>query len=179
MPGKDLLRTAHSTGGMVDVIALVLRMIHITFAVVWIGAVAFSVGVLRVIMPRVAMDARKQVLRQLIPTVIHYVPLSAAMTILFGAILYLYMGSFNPTILVETLWGLLLLTSLVLTLATFAYGMTVGVGTSRSILGHLKEKVCEHADEMGRLQKRFNMAQVVVLVLGIIILGMMVFATAG
>ncbi len=154
-------------------------MLHIVFAVAWMGSVAYSVGVLQVAMPRVRMDARKEVMRHLIPTTIHFVPMSAVMTILFGAILYLYMGSFNPTILVETLWGLLLLTSLVLTLATFAYGMTVGVGTSRSILGHLKEEVCEHAAEMGRLQKRFNMAQVVVLVLGIIILGMMVFATAG
>ncbi len=43
-------------GSMVDVVALVLRMLHIVFAVAWMGSVAYSVGVLQVGRPSVIMD---------------------------------------------------------------------------------------------------------------------------
>ncbi len=163
---------------MVDYIHLTLRFLHVFFGIVWIGAVAFSVMVLRVVMSRVPTEARMEVMRRLIPTTTHYVPMSAVMTIVFGAVLYLYMGDFSSANLLETEWGRVLLGSLILTLGTFAYGMVVVVGTAKTIHGHLQEEKCDHRDQVRVLQNRLNLGQLVVLALGIIITGMMVFATA-
>jgi len=164
---------------MVDIIGLVIRFFHIMFGIAWIGAVMYGVGVLRRALGRMDNAARKETMKQIIPVVGWYLPGSAAMTILFGVILYLYLGSFNPSILVGTPWGLILLTSLVLALAAFAIGMVFGIGSANRILAHLKEEACAHGAEVGALQKRFNMAQFVNLGLGFAIIALMVAATRG
>lgn len=116
-------------------------------------------------------------MRQLIPAVIVFVPISAVLTIGFGAALYLVMGNFEATILWGTTWGLVLLVALVLALALFAFGMGVVIPASRKILGHLNEEACSHGQEMGRLQRRFNNGQVVAMVWGFVILSLMIVAT--
>jgi uncharacterized membrane protein len=127
-----------------DPIAVTVRFFHIVFGIAWIGAVAYAVGVLRRVMLRVDPPARKATMRQLIPVVVQYVPGSAAMTILTGAILYLVIGGFDVAYMTGSRWGLALLVALVLTLVTFAYGMVVGVGTAKKILTHLEEEPCGH-----------------------------------
>ena len=96
---------------MADVIALVVRFFHIAFAIAWIGGVMYGVGVLRRVFPRMDPPARKETMKRLIPVVTQYLPGSAAMTILTGAILYLYLGGFDPNQLVGSGWGLVLLTA--------------------------------------------------------------------
>lgn len=162
---------------MADVLALVVRYLHIFSAILWIGALGFSVMVLRRVMPKLEMPARKAVLRQLIPVVIRFIPAAAIMTIVFGAILYLLLGNFDPSTLWGSTWGLALLTALVLALALFAFGILVVIRASRKILGHLNEEACTHGPEMGALTKTFNNGQVVALVWGAIILVFMVVAT--
>lgn len=161
---------------MVDYIHLALRWLHIVFGVFWIGAVAFSVLVLRVVFPRAGMEARKEVLKHLIPVVLRYVPLTAIMTILFGTLLYLYIGRFDAAELVGTLWGQILFAALILTLGTFAFGMLTGFRASKALLGHLKEEACTHQPEVGKLQRVFNLSQITLLVLGAIIIALMVAA---
>lgn len=160
---------------MADLVTLSLRYLHILFAIAWIGAVLYGVGVLRVALPRAPMEARKEVLRHLLPVATHYVPMSAILTILFGTLLYLYMGRFNPSILVGTPWGLALLVAFVLTVGTFAFGMVFAMGAARRIQPHLEESTCEHQAVVAGLQRRFNLGQMVVLGLGILILGLMVY----
>ena len=46
---------------MADVVMLVVRYLHILSAILWIGALGFSVMVLRRVMPRLGMPARKEV----------------------------------------------------------------------------------------------------------------------
>ena len=162
---------------MADVLTVVLRYAHILSAILWIGALAFSVMFLRSAMGRVPLPARKETMRQLIPAVIVFVPISAVLTIGFGAALYLVMGNFEATILWGTTWGLVLLVALVLALALFAFGMGVVIPASRKILGHLNEEACSHGQEMGRLQRRFNNGQVVAMVWGFVILSLMIVAT--
>ncbi|HEV8595203.1 MAG TPA: hypothetical protein VGR51_06705 [Thermoplasmata archaeon] len=163
---------------MADVIALVLRFFHIMFGIAWIGAVFYGVGVLRRVMPRIDMPARKATMKQLIPVVTRYIPGSAVMTILMGAILYLYLGAARGLGL-TTLWGLLILTALGVALTAFGFGMVFGIGTAKKILAHLNEESCTHGPEVGALTARFNQAQVVVLILGIAIIGLMVYAGEG
>jgi hypothetical protein len=97
------------------------------------------------------------------------------MTILFGAVLYLYIGVFDPAILLGSTWGLLLLAALILTLATFAFGLIWGIGSSKKILIHLNEEACDHREELMGLQRRFNRVMIAALFLGLIIIGMMVY----
>lgn len=159
------------------VVAVVLRFLHILFGIMWIGAVAYGVGVLRRVMPRVDPPARKAVMRQLTPVMLRYIPVSAVMTIVFGSVLYLWLGGFDPDLLLGSKWGLVLLTALGLTLFTFSFGMLVGVGSAKRILGHLEEEQCAHGPEVGALQARFNRAQVIVLGFGLAIIALMVVAT--
>lgn len=161
---------------MVDVLALVVRYLHIFSAILWIGALGFSVMVLRRVLPRIGMPARKETLKQLIPVVIRFIPIAAVSTIVWGAILYLLLGNFDPGVLWGSTWGLVLLAALLLTLALFAFGVGVVIRASKKILGHLDEEACTHAAEMGSLQKVFNNGQVVALVWGVAILSLMVIA---
>lgn len=164
---------------MADVLAFVLRLLHILAGIAWIGAVAFSLGVVRRAMGRVDLDARKRTMRQLIPIAIHYVPMAAASTIVLGALLYLYMGRFDAYLLTETAWGQLILSALVLSLVAFGLGMILVVGAGRRILAHLEEPACEHGPEMGVLQKRFNLGQVLALSLGLIVVALVIEAAHG
>lgn len=162
---------------MADLLALVVRYLHIFSAILWIGALGFSVMVLRRVLPRLEMPARKETLRQLIPVVIRFIPATAVLTIAFGAILYLLLGNFDPNVLWGSTWGLALLAALILSLALFAFGLLVVIRASRRILGHLNEAACTHGPEMGRLTKTFNNGQVVALVWGAAILVLMILAT--
>ena len=162
---------------MADVVALMLRFFHILFGITWIGAVAYGVVVLRSALGRVEPPARKATMRQVIPVVIRYVPGSAVLTILMGALLYGWLGGFDPGLLVGTGWGLVLLAALILALITFGIGMLFGVRMARKILVHLEEESCTHQPEVGGLQARFNQVQFVVLGLGLAIIALMVVAT--
>jgi len=162
---------------MADLVHLVLRYLHILFGIVWIGAVAYGVGVLRRAMPLVEPPARKATMRRLIPILVQYIPGSAIATILTGALLYGVLGGWSPALMFESAWGLVLLTALVLALTTFGIGMLVGVRTAKRILVHMEEEACTHQPEVGSLQTRFNRTNVVVLVLGMAILALMVVAT--
>jgi uncharacterized membrane protein len=164
-------------GAMADVVVTIaLRFLHIAFAVMWIGAVAYGVLVLGVAMARVEMGARKETMRHLIPVATHYVPLSAVMTIVFGAILYLYVGEFDVDYLTGSLWGRLIFAAMVLAIVTFVFGMTFVIGAAKKVRAHLEEEKCTHGPEVGKLQARFNNGQIVVLALGLAILGLMVSA---
>ncbi len=161
---------------MVDVVGLVVRFFHIVFGIAWIGAILYGVGVLRRALERMEAADRKATMRALIPVVTRYIPGTAAMTIVFGAILYLYLGNFQPAVLLSS-WGLVLLTALVLALAAFGLGMVLGIGSAKKILSHLQEEACTHGAEVGALQKRFNLAQFIALGLGMAIVALMVIAT--
>ena len=174
---KPTYEVALSPRAMADVVGVVVRALHILFGVAWIGGVMYGVGVIRRVMPRVDMAARKATMKQLIPVVTQYLPGSAVMTIVTGAILYLYLGGFDPAVLWGSAWGLVLLTALVLAVATFTFGMIVGIGTAKRIMAHLQEEACGHGPEVGALTKLFNRSQVVVLLLGIVIISLMVIAT--
>ena len=162
---------------MADVIGLTVRFFHIVFGVAWIGAIMYSVGAVRRALARMDPAARKETMKHLIPVVTRYVPGSAAMTILLGAILYLYLGGFNPDALIGSDWGRILLVALILALIAFGIGMVLGIGSAKKVLAHLQEESCAHGPEVGVLQKRFNLAQFIVLGLGLWILALMVIAT--
>jgi len=161
------------------VVALVLRFLHIWFGIAWIGAVVYGVAVLRRALARVDTAVRKELMKQLIPVVTQFLPGSAVMTILFGALLYLYLGAFDVPYLTESSWGRILLAALVLSLTAFTIGMVFGVGSAREILGHLKEEPCAHGPQVGALQRRFNISSFIAFGLGMVIVGLMVVATAG
>jgi len=171
------IRSTEFPRAVADLLTLVLRYLHIVFAVMWIGGVAYAVFVLRTAMGRVAMPARKESMRQLVPVALHYVPMSAALTIILGALLYLVMGSFSVDVLLGSRWGGILFASLVLAVATFAFGMVVVIGAAKKVLGHLEEASCDHGEIVGRLQRTFNRGQVIVLALGLVIIALMISAS--
>jgi putative copper export protein len=162
---------------MVDVLTLVVRYLHILSAILWIGALGFSVMVLRRVVPQLGMPTRKELLRKMIPVVIRFIPIAAILTIAFGATLYLLIGDFDPSTLWGSNWGQVILLALVLTLALFTFGILVVIRASRRILVHLDEEACTHQAEMGKLNATFNRGQVVAFVWGIAILSLMVVAT--
>jgi len=162
---------------MADVVALVIRFFHILFGIVWIGAVAYGVGVVRRVMPKVEPPARKAVMRRLIPVVVQYVPGSAVMTILTGALLYGWLGGFSPALLFGSGWGLVLLTALILTITAFAIGMLFGVRVAKKMVLHMEEESCTHQVEFGGMQTTFNRTQFIVLGFGFAIIALMVIAT--
>ena len=162
---------------MVDFIALVIRFFHIAFGIAWIGAVFYGVGVLRRALAHMEMPARRETMRHLIPVITRYVPGSAVMTILFGVLLYLYIGAFDVPYLTESTWGRVLLAALVLALTAFGIGMVFGIGSAKKILVHLNEEACTHGPEVGALQNRFNVSQFIALGLGMAIIALMVIAT--
>ena len=164
---------------MADVVEVLLRYLHIVFAVAWIGAVFYGVAVLRTAMGRVEAAARKETMKKLIPVVIHYVPMVGALTITFGTLLYLYMSQFDVDTLVGTRWGLTILSSLVLTVATFSFGILVVIGGARRLLSHLEEESCTHGPEVVGLQRRFNRGQVAIMALSLVIIALMVAASRG
>ena len=159
------------------VITLVLRFVHTLFGIAWIGAVMYGVGVMRRALGKMDMAARKETMKKLIPVVERYLPASAAMTIIFGVLLYLYIGSFDPATLVGKAWGKILLTALVLALTSFAVGIIFGIGSGKKILAHLNEEACTHGPEVGNLQKTFTRSQFINLGLGLVIVALMVIAT--
>lgn len=161
----------------VDIIALVLRYVHIASGIAWIGAIMYSVGVLRFTFPRADPPAVRGVLRHMLPVVRRYVPVAAILTIGFGALLYVYMGVFNPAILLNSRWGQLLLIALGLTVGVFVYGLIWGLGTAGRLLPHLEEEKEEHMEEVMALTRRFNRVQVVILLVGLLIIGLMVYVT--
>jgi uncharacterized membrane protein len=162
---------------MADFVALVLRFLHIFFGVAWIGALMYGLGVLRRALAGVELPTRQNFMRQLIPIMTRYIPGSAGLTILFGFILYLWIGSFQAAALVESNWGRILLAALVLSLTAFGIGIAVGVRDSRRMLVHLNEAPCTHGPEVAALQKRSSYAQFTGLGLGLIIIALMVVAT--
>src|SRR5438093_13463802 len=99
---------------MADILELVVRYAHIASAILWIGSLGFSVMVLRSAISRVAMPARKDTLLQLIPLANRFTPRVAISTIVFGTILYLMMGNFDPQNLFGTTWGRAMLAALIL-----------------------------------------------------------------
>ena len=159
------------------VIGVVLRFFHIMFGIAWIGAVMYGVGVVRRALGKMDPAARKETMKRLLPVVERYLPGSAVMTIIFGAALYLYLGSFDPAILVGSGWGIVLLTALVLALFAFAVGMIFGIGSAKKVLAHLNEEACTHGPEVAALQKTFNTTQFLNLGLGFAIVVLMVIAT--
>jgi uncharacterized membrane protein len=162
---------------MADFVALVLRFFHIAFGIAWIGAMMYGVGVLRRALAQVEMPVRKETMRRLIPILTQYIPGSAAMTILFGFVLYLWMGALDPSVLVGSSWGRTLLAALVLALTAFGIGIAVGVRGARGMLVHLEEEACTHGPEVAALQKRFNVSQFAGLGIGLLIVALMVVAT--
>lgn len=164
---------------MVDVVHLTLRWLHIFFGIAWLGALAFGVMVLRGLTPRLGMATRKELMQRLLPAMFRYVPMMAILTIVFGFALYLYMGQFNPALLVGILWGQLLLAALALALLMLGVGLGVGMRAGRALLIHLQEEQEQHPQEVAALQKRFSGAQLVAFVLGLVVLALMVLATAG
>lgn len=162
---------------MADVVALVIRFLHILFGIAWVGAMMYGVGVLRRAFARVEASARRETMRRLIPIVTQYIPGSAAMTILFGFVLYLWMGAFQPTVLLDTGWGRTLLAALALSLTALGIGIAVGVRGAKRLLVHLNEEACAHGPEVAALQQRFNRSQFIGLGLGLVIVALMVVAT--
>lgn len=163
--------------GMADILEVVVRYAHIVSAILWIGGLGFSVMVLRSVMSRVGMPARKDVMRQLIPVSGRFIPMTGVSTIIFGAFLYLLMGSFDANVLLGTTWGLILFASLVLAVGLLAFGIIVVRGSSERILVHLNEESCGHGAEVGALQRRLNLGQMIALVWGFFILAFMIVAT--
>lgn len=159
----------------VDLVAFTYRLLHIVFGVAWIGAIAFSVAVLRVVTPRLGQGSRKEFLLTLIPVVIRYIPLVAVLTILFGSLLYVHLGAYDVNVLFYSAWGQTLLAALILAIGTLAYGIVGVIGAARKLLVHLKEEVCEHGPVVRALTVRFNMGQILILGLGVVILGIMVY----
>jgi uncharacterized membrane protein len=162
---------------MADLVALVLRYLHIFFGIAWIGAVLYGLGVLRRVLPQLPMEARKETLRRLIPVMTRYLPGSAAMTIIFGFALYLRLGALDPATLLEGPWGQTLLFALVLSLVALVIGLVLGVGSSNRLLVHLNESACEHGPEVGALQRKLDVSQISAFLLGLLIIALMVVAT--
>jgi len=162
---------------MADIVELVVRYVHIVSAILWIGGLGFSVMVLRSAISRVGMPARKDTMQQLIPIANRFIPRTAISTIVFGTILYLLMGNFDPQILWGTRWGLVLLTSLILAVGLLAFGIIVVRTAGERILTHLNEDACSHGPEVAALQKTASRGQVIALAWGFFILVLMVVAT--
>lgn len=72
----------------------------------------------------------------------------------------------------------MLLGSLALSLAAFSYGLVAVAGTSRKTMVHLEEEACEQGDGVGALQTRLTIAQIAVVVLGLVIVGVMTYVVA-
>lgn len=159
---------------MADVVYLALRFLHIVFGIAWIGGVFYSVGVQRTAMARVEMPARKAAMRQIVPVAMHYIPMAAVLTIAFGTLLYLYMGSFNPDLLLGTSWGQTLFVGLLVASGTFGFGMLVVVRNAGKLRVHLEEERCDHGTDVMGLQKTINRGQFVILGLGLVIIAIMV-----
>jgi hypothetical protein len=106
-----------------------------------------------------------------------FLPGSAAMTIIFGFALYLWLGSFDPAVLAGSNWGLTLLAALVLSLVALGIGLVYGVAGSKRMLAHLNEDACTHGPEVGRLAKTLDISSIVGFVLGLVIIALMVVAT--
>lgn len=161
---------------MADLIVIVVLWAHVLAAVLWVGSMGFSVLVLRQVIPRLGMPARREFMQQFLPAVFRFVPVTAVATIVLGTVLYLYQGNFDPVALWGGTWGLLILASLVLTLGLFVFGILVVTRSSRMLLVHLNEQPCTHGPEVGRLQGTFNRGQAIALVWGIVVLALMVVA---
>ncbi len=164
---------------MADILELVVRYAHIASAILWIGGLGFSVMVLRSAISRVGMPARKDTMLQLIPLANRFIPRVAISTIVFGTILYLMMGNFDPQILWGTTWGRAMLPALVLSLGLLGFGIGYVRRAAERMLKHLNEENCTHGPEVAALQMTSSRGQVVALAWGFVILILMVVATGG
>jgi len=164
---------------MADILTVVVRYAHILSAILWIGSLGFSDMVLGSAISKLGMPARKETLKQLIPVANRFIPMVAISTIVFGAILFSLMVNTGPSTMWGTTWSTVILTALILALGLLVFGLLVVLRSSRRILQHLNEEACTHGPEMGKLQKMFARGQVIAFVWGIVILGLMVYATGG
>ena len=164
---------------MADILELVVRYAHIASAILWIGGLGFSVMVLRSAISRVGMPARKDTMLQLIPLANRFIPRVAISTIVFGTILYLMMGNFDPQNLWGTTWGRAMLAALILSLGLLVFGIGYVRRAAERMLKHLDEADCTHGPEVAVLQMTSSRGQVVALAWGFFILILMVVATGG
>ena len=160
-----------------DVIHLALRTAHILFGILWVGALGYSVLVLGRVIPRVEPPARKQVMLQLMPVALKYLPITATGTIAFGVTMYLYLGQLNPAVLFGSVKFLLIFAALLIVLAMFTFGILVVMRTALKIKTHLEEPKCEHMPLVGAMQKLFARGQLAVLAIGMAVVGLMVVAS--
>ena len=164
---------------MADILELVVRYAHIASAILWIGGLGFSVMVLRSAISRVGMPARKDTLLQLIPLANRFTPRVAISTVVFGTILYLMMGNFDPQNLWGTTWGRAMLAALILSLGLLIFGIGYVRRAAERMLKHLNEENCTHGPEVAALQMTSSRGQVIALAWGFVILILMVVATGG
>src|SRR5437867_4750738 len=177
--GDEFIRSSWIVAGMADILELVVRYVHIVSAILWIGGLGFSVMVLRSAISRVGMPARKDTMLQLIPLSNRFIPRVGISTIIFGTILYLRMGNFDPQILGGTTWGRLMLASLTLAVGLLVFGIGIVRRASERFLRHLNEADCTHGPEVTALQMTSSRGQVIALAWGFFILILMVVATGG
>jgi len=121
--------------------------------------------------------ARKQVMLQLMPVALKYLPITATGTIAFGVTMYLYLGQLNPAVLFGSVKFLLIFAALLIVLAMFTFGILVVMRTALKIKTHLEEPKCEHMPLVGAMQKLFARGQVVVFAIGMAVVGLMVVAS--
>src|SRR3989442_3824591 len=132
---------------MADILELVVRYAHIASAILWIGGLGFSVMVLRSAISRVGMPARKDTLLQLIPLANRFTPRVAISTVVFGTILYLMMGNFDPQNLWGTTWGRAMLAALILSLGLLIFGIGYVRRAAVRMLEHRYEEDCTAGPE--------------------------------
>ena len=164
---------------MADILELVVRYAHIVSAILWIGGLGFSVMVLRSAISRMGMPARRDTMLQLIPLSNRFIPRVAISTIVFGTVLYLMMGNFDPQILWGTTWGRVMLAALILAVGLLIFGIGIVRRAAEQMLKHLKEENCTHGPEVAALQMTSSRGQVIALAWGFFILILMVVATGG
>jgi len=161
-----------------DPIHVTLRILHIVSGVFWVGAIAYSVLVLGRVLPRVDPPVRKQLMKQLLPVALKYIPITATSTITFGILMYLYLTNFDLSTMLGILRFQILFAAMLITLGMFTFGMLIGFRTGLKIKAHLDEEKCEHMPLVGALQKRFALSNLVVFVIGVTVVALMAIAVA-
>src|SRR5207245_2967439 len=115
---------------------------------------------------------------QLIPLANRFTPRVAISTIVFGTILYLMMGNFDPQNLWGTTWGRAMLAALILSLGLLIFGIGYVLRAAERMLKHLNEENCTHGREVAALQRTSSRGKLGALAWACVMLNSMAVPTA-
>lgn len=158
-----------------------LVWLHVLAAIGWMGTAMFLTMVLTPSMGKLSANSRGELMIGLLPRLIRTVSVFATLTLVWGVLLALAIGSNSGSFSPSTPWSLRIMAGAVIALVAYGFAMGVGLRSARRILKILRAQPGSQnlLSEIPMLQKRMRLTAFTVVSLLTLVLVFMVVAAQG